>query len=117
MIMSEKNKLTLREAMEDLHRELDEAMGNPDHPIFDKLKETLFKDRQFLDLLNVPRHQVNDHFSYVRVSDIPSYFKSQFDEFFLGKTMFFHESEPDEGLLDSKKFERFVQYIKDMRQK
>ena len=31
--------------------------------------------------------------------------------------MFFHESEPDEGLLDSKKFERFVQYIRDMRQK
>ena len=47
------------------------------------------------------------------VSDIPEYFKAQFEQFFLGQNPLQHADHPEESRLDSKRLDSFIAYLKE----
>ena len=62
-------------------------------------------------LKKIKRHKVNDHFSYVKVSDIPVIFLDSFNEYMILETLLTHNDSPDEVLCPSIKFDRFINYL------
>ncbi|WP_461196978.1 hypothetical protein [Acinetobacter pittii] len=111
--MSDDKSKTVKDALEELGQELFEANKCPDtHPVFAQLREHLNREKALLTLIDIPRYQFRFHYSYVKVSDIPEHFKKEFDSFFMAQTMLYHIEEPDEALLDTKRFESFIKFLK-----
>ncbi|MCE6238514.1 hypothetical protein [Acinetobacter pittii] len=103
------NKLTGKEIFDQLHQD----MVDPHHPIFDQLRAYLLWEKHLLELIKIPRHQLRPHYSYVLVSDIPEYFKTEFEQFFLGQNLLQHVDHPEESLLDTKRLDSFIAYLKE----
>ena len=57
--------------------------------------------------------QMKSDDSYVLVSDIPEYFKTEFEQYFLGQNLSQHVDHPEESRLDSKRLDSFIAYLKD----
>ncbi|MDQ8997459.1 hypothetical protein RFH54_16130, partial [Acinetobacter soli] len=51
--------------------------------------------------------------SYVLVSNIPEYFKTEFEQFMLDQNLSQHVDHPDESRLDSKRLDSFIAYLKE----
>lgn len=47
-------KITEKDIFDQLHQDLTEAFNNPDHPVFDQLREYLVWNRQLLMLIDIP---------------------------------------------------------------
>jgi len=108
-----KKSLSEKDVLDQLHQDMVDAIDNPEHPVFDQLRAYLLWKKHLLELIKIPRHQLRPHYSYVLVSDIPEYFKAQFEQFFLGQNLLQHLDHPEESLLDTKRFDSFIAYLKE----
>ena len=105
---------TGKQILEGLFEDQRAAVHDPHHPVNDQLWASLLWNKHLLELIQIPRHQLKSDDSYVLVSDIPEYFKTQFEQFFLGQNNLLQYVEhPDESRLDSKCLDSFIAYLKD----
>ena len=84
---------TGKQILEDLFDDQRAAAHDPHHPVNDQLRASLLWKKHLLELIQIPRHQLKSDDSYVLVSDIPEYFKAQFEQFFLGQNLLQHVHE------------------------
>lgn len=104
---------TGKQILEGLFEDQRAAVHDPHHPVNDQLRASLLWNKHLLELIQIPRHQLKSDDSYVLVSDIPEYFKAQFEQYFLGQNLSQHVDHLDESRLDSKRLDSFIAYLKD----
>ena len=104
---------TGKQILEELFEDQRAAARDPHHPLNNQLRASLLWKKHLLELIQIPRHQLESDDSYVLVSDIPEYFKAQFEQFFLGQKVLQHVDRPEESRLDSKCLDSFIAYLKD----
>lgn len=104
---------TEKQILEGLFDDQRAAAHDPHHPVNDQLRASLLWKKHLLELIQIPRHQLRPHYSYVLVADIPEYFKTEFEQFMLGQNLLQHVEHPDESRLDSKCLDSFIAYLKD----
>ncbi|WP_121775888.1 hypothetical protein, partial [Acinetobacter bereziniae] len=76
-------------------------------------RASLLWKKHLLELIQIPRHQLRPDDSYVLIADIPEYFKTEFEQYFLGQNLSQHVDHPDESRLESKRLDSFIAYLKD----
>ncbi|MBF6873178.1 hypothetical protein [Acinetobacter baumannii] len=104
---------TGKQILEGLFEDQRAAAHDPHHPVNDQLRASLLLKKHLLELIHVPRHQLKSDDSYVLVADIPEYFKTEFEQYFLGQNLLQHLDNPDVSRLDSKRLDSFISYLKD----
>ena len=104
---------TGKQILEGLFDDQRAAAHDPHHPVNDQLRASLLWKKHLLELIQIPRHQLRPDDSYVLIADIPEYFKTEFEQFFLGQNLLQHVDHPDESRLDSKRLDSFIAYLKD----
>lgn len=104
---------TVKQILEGLFDDQRAAAHDPLHPVNAQLRASLLWNKHLLELIQIPRHQLKSDDSYVLVSDIPEYFKTEFEQFMLDQNLSQHVDHPDESRLDSKRLESFIAYLKD----
>ncbi|MEN8408329.1 hypothetical protein [Acinetobacter seifertii] len=104
---------TGKQILEGLFDDQCAAAHDPHHPVNDQLRASLLWKKHLLELIQIPRHQLKSDDSYVLVSDIPEYFKAQFEQYFLGQKLLQHVDRPEESRLGSKHLDSFIAYLKD----
>ena len=104
---------TGKQILEGLFDDQRAAARDPHQPLNDQLRASLIWKSHLLELIQIPRHQLKSDDSYVLVSDIPEYFKTEFEQYFLGQKLSQHVDHPDESRLDSKRLDSFIVYLKD----
>jgi len=88
------------------------AAHDPYHPVNDPLRASLLWKQHLLELIQIPRHQLKSDKSYVLVADIPEYFKTEFEKYFLGQNLLQHVDYSEELELDTKHLDCFIAYLK-----
>ena len=104
---------TGKQILEGLFDDQRAAAHDPHHLVNDQLRASLLWKKHLLELIQIPRHQLKSDDSYVLVSDIPEYFKTEFEQYFLGQKLLQHVDRPEESRLDSKCLDSFIAYLKD----
>ena len=104
--------VTGRKILESLFDDQRAAACDPHHPVNDQLRSSLLWQGHLLELIKISRHQLKPNDSYVLVSDIPEYFKAEFEQFFLGQIFLQNVDYPEELLLDAKCLDSFIQHLK-----
>ena len=104
---------TGKQILEELFEDQRAAARDPHHPLNNQLRASLLWKKHLLELIQIPRHQLKSDDSYVLVADIPEYFKTEFEQYFLGQNLSQHVGHPDESRLDSKCLDSFIAYLKD----
>lgn len=104
---------TGKQILEELLDDQRAAARDPHHPVNDQLWASLLWKKHLLELIQIPRHQLKSDDSYVLVSDIPEYFKTEFEQFMLDQNLSQHVDHPDESRLDSKHLDSFIAYLKE----
>ena len=104
---------TGKQILEELFDDQRAAAHDPHHPVNDLLRASLLWNKHLLELIQIPRHQLKSDDSYVLVADIPEYFKTEFEQFILDQNLLQHVDHPEESLLDTKRFDSFIAYLKD----
>ncbi|MDQ8997439.1 hypothetical protein RFH54_16025, partial [Acinetobacter soli] len=74
---------TGKQILEELLDDQRAAARDPHHPLNDQLRASLLWKKHLLELIQIPRHQLKSDDSYVLVSNIPEYFKTEFEQFML----------------------------------
>lgn len=104
---------TGKQILEELLDDQRAAARDPHHPLNNQLRASLLWKKHLLELIQIPRYQLKSDDSYVLVSDIPEYFKAQFEQFMLDQNLSQHVDHPDESRLDSKRLDSFIAYLKE----
>jgi hypothetical protein len=104
---------TGKQILEGLFDDQRAAAHDPHHQVNDQLRASLLWKKHLSELIQIPRHQLKSDNSYVLVSDIPEYFKAEFEQYFLGQKLLQHVDRPEESRLDSKRLDSFIAYLKD----
>lgn len=104
---------TGKQILEELFDDQRAAARDPHHPLNNQLRASLLWKKHLLELIQIPRYQLKSDDSYVLVSDIPEYFKAQFEQFMLDQNLSQHVDHPDESQLDSKRLDSFIAYLKE----